>query len=416
MNASLLHDRYAEPASKNGPPGLPQTCHSTVVSKREYNGRYKRNIQAIKEKMTPNKIRRELDEAQQKGRLLIADLDAAQMELEAFRDKIEKQRARQKEQIENLMSSLAIRKTPMFPMGSLLGGEERANVDKYKDCHTVGKYNVGAFLGKGTFGRVFYGTHSETKKEYAIKVFDKDTIRTKRQLIEIEHEVAVMKHAKHPNVLRLHELIVSSHHICMVTELGHLDLYNWTQENDTNPRVYREIIIGLVKAVRHLHAIGIAHLDIKEDNILVMKNVSANELTQKHIKLCDFGLSTISSSGDGCVEESSVVGTKGYFAPEMTSDYDYDARAADMWSVGCTILHLVDKVPEDWREIYGLAKTRKDSFQKRMRVLALTLHCEDDYFQGTISPVVQIIRGLLKIEPNNRLTAAEVLQHRWLAE
>jgi calcium-dependent protein kinase len=157
-------------------------------------------------------------------------------------------------------------------------------------------------------------------------------------------------------------------------------------------------------------------MDIKEDNILVMEDVSADEVTQKHIKLCDFGLCTIATTPEGSIEESGMVGTKGYFAPEMAGDYDYDARAADMWSIGCMLLNLVDKVPKEWREIYGLYKTRKDCFQRRLRVLTMMLHCDDDHFQGTILPVVQIIRGLLKMEPGRRLTAAEVLRHPWLAE
>ena len=282
----------------------------------------------------------------------------------------------------------------------------------------VGDYTIGVLLGKGAFGRVYCGTHIVDKKEYAIKLFDKKVIKSVRQVKDIEKEIVVMKLAvQHPNIVELHEVVDSPCSICLVMELGHMDLYSWVKYHrnighDMDPQVCREIILGLVKAIKHLHQLGIAHLDVKEDNILISKDVSIDDLTQEHVKLCDFGLCVISVDG----EAQGFAGTRGYFAPEIASGDDYDAQAADMFSVGCTLLSLINRVPKDWLTTYQLCNKNKAAFQNRMRVLCMLLQCDDDYLSWIAFPIVQIIRGLLIYEPEGRLTAANVLSHRWLAE
>jgi len=419
FSSRQLSVRYSGPLGKHGDGYLDidqSILHSSEAPSYD-------PVQVLKESKQRDKLRRECDKARLRGQLLQAKLDAARQELKVFRGLLEKQRVHHKHEIKALITTHVPQNKRICSMASLLASSHRATARNQEERlnERVGDYNIEAFLGKGAYGNVFSGIHCKTKKEYAIKVFNKDATRSRRQMMDVEHEVAVMKYAEHPNIVSLQEVVHSRNHICMVMELGYTDLYSWAEYhrnngNDMSHRVYREIILGIVKPIKHLHAIGIAHLDVKDDNILVTKDVSVDELTQEHIKLCDFGLCVISSSADGSIGESSLVGTTGYFAPEMTRDDDYDARAADMFSVGCTLLNLIDRVPKEWMEVYALYKTSKDNFQKRMRVLTMVLHCDDALFQGVYPPIIEIIRSLLKSEPEKRLTAAQVLQHPWLVE
>lgn len=383
-------------------------------------------IHVSKEKRLRDRLMRERDKALLRGKLLRAKLDAATHELDEFRNLLERQRKRNKMEMEILLSTrIAPPKKRVNSMASLVGrSPHRVDVGKQHEeavNQNVGDYRIQALLGEGGYGKVYSGIHSKTMDEYAIKMFRKSSVQSVRHMMDVELEVAVMRFVNHPNVVRLHEVIHSPNHISLVMDLGHLDLYSWIEyqrnmDNDISSRVYREIILGIVKPIEHLHAIGIAHLDLKEFNVLVTKDVSVHELSQEHIKLCDFGLCTISSSDEGIIEESGMIGTRGYFAPEMASDEDYDARAADMFSLGCTLLNIIDRVPREWMEAYRSYKTSRTSFQKQMRVLLMVLFCDDNCFEGLHYPIVEIIRSLLKFDPNKRLTAAEVLQHPWLVE
>jgi serine/threonine protein kinase len=385
-----------------------------------------------------DRLMRERDAARLKGRLLRKQLQVAQRELETICAMLEEQKIHHKKDIAYLLSSSdtlfssdrstetlfssdrTTETTRTHVMESLVGKSHSVQLTKMEDCQEsiVGDYTFGILLGKGSFGRVYCGTHIFDKKEYAIKVFDKKVIKTISQIMNIEKEIVVMKLAvQHPNIVELHEVVHSSSSICLVMELGHMDLYSWVKYHrstghDMDPRVCREIILGLTKAIKHLHQIGIAHLDVKEDNILISKEVSIDNLTQEHVKLCDFGLCKISVVG----EAQGFAGTRGYFAPEIVSGNNYNAQAADMFSVGCTLLSLINIVPKDWLTAYQLCKKSKTAFQNRMRVLCLLLQCDDSYMGSIAIPIVQIVRGLLIYEPEGRLTAANVLSHRWLAE
>ncbi|EGW02417.1 Sperm motility kinase [Cricetulus griseus] len=92
----------------------------------------------------------------------------------------------------------------------------------------------------------------------------------------------------------------------------------------------QHIFTQLVCAVQHCHKNNIAHRDIKLDNILLDD--------KGNIKLCDFGLATRVTSGQGT---KGFCGTLEYCAPELFSDKEYDAKAADIWSMGVVLYAMV---------------------------------------------------------------------------
>jgi serine/threonine protein kinase len=88
-----------------------------------------------------------------------------------------------------------------------------------------------------------------------------------------------------------------------------------------------QVLQGLV----YLHEQGVIHRDIKGANILTTKDGT--------VKLADFGVATKSN-----VNEYSVVGTPYWMAPEVI-ELSGASTSSDIWSLGCTVIELLDGRP-----------------------------------------------------------------------
>ena len=139
------------------------------------------------------------------------------------------------------------------------------------------EYDLLEFLGSGAFGKVFCArsVHRSNSGFFAVK-----SIRKNSSLPEREHGI-MRQYGCHPHLARLVEVFEDENECHIVWELCEgLDL----QQHSRLPQSIDAIIEGLSLAVSHLHAMGIAHADIRAENVIVSEN---------SIKLVDFGASII---------------------------------------------------------------------------------------------------------------------------
>ena len=151
--------------------------------------------------------------------------------------------------------------------------------------------------------------------------------------------------------------------------------------SETHPSL-RSVAASLVIAVGELHAQHILHRDIKPENLL---------LTATAAKLADFGLSkTLPSSRSRAF---SFCGTDLYRPPEMTPHSLGYSRALDWWQVGCVLYEMaVGRPPFDG-----------DRASRRNKVL----FSEPEYPSALAPAFVELVKGLLKKDPTERLGAGE---------
>nr|POF07057.1 putative serine/threonine-protein kinase c70.05c [Quercus suber] len=168
---------------------------------------------------------------------------------------------------------------------------------------------------------------------------------------KIKSEYAIAKSCEHPNIVETYRLLYSNNHsswyhvmeFCDQGDINDIINKNFFSREDRNC-MFKQLLRG----VDYLHARGIAHRDIKSENLL---------LTQTGcLKIADFGTSEVFSGAHpgarGCRRPSLIeddaeihlckpglVGSRPYMAPELLKrEESYDPRAVDVWS--CAIVYI----------------------------------------------------------------------------
>ena len=96
----------------------------------------------------------------------------------------------------------------------------------------------------------------------------------------------------------------------------------------------RNFFKQMLKALHYCHSEGVVHRDLKLENLLLDEN--------HDLKVADFGFSKKMQNPygpDGLC--STFVGSPAYSAPEIHENTEYDATAADVWSIGVILLTLL---------------------------------------------------------------------------
>ncbi|XP_016682734.2 CBL-interacting serine/threonine-protein kinase 24 isoform X9 [Gossypium hirsutum] len=203
-----------------------------------------------------------------------------------------------------------------------------------KKTRTVGKYEVGRTIGQGTFAKVKFARNSVTGESVALKVLPKATILKHRMVDQIKREISIMKIVRHPNIVRLHEVLAGRTKIYIILEfISGGELFDKIVHCGRLPEnECRRYFQQLIDAVAHCHSKGVYHRDLKPENLLLD--------SYGDLKVSDFGLSALlQQQGVGLLH--TTCGTPNYVAPEVLSYQGYDGAAADIWSCGVILFFIM---------------------------------------------------------------------------
>ncbi|KAI4998328.1 hypothetical protein ZWY2020_053670 [Hordeum vulgare] len=188
-----------------------------------------------------------------------------------------------------------------------------------------------AVLGRGNGGTVYKARHRETCALYALKVQHYGDPAAAA-------EADVLSRTASPFVVRCHSVLPAdaSGDVALLLELvdgGSLDSIR-SRCGAFAEAALAEVAAQALSGLAYLHARRIVHLDIKPANLLVS--------TAGDVKVADFGIAKVlARAGDQC---TSYAGTSAYMSPERFDPEahggHYDPYAADVWSLGVTLLEL----------------------------------------------------------------------------
>ena len=267
----------------------------------------------------------------------------------------------------------------------------------HKIGEQINKYIIGKTLGKGAYAIVKLVTNKETKIDYAMKIYKKNEIKERVRKRCVNNEIEILKKIQHKNIIKLIEVIELKDYILIVQELfmgislGKYHKKYWKTEDLTKKKekTYKIILTQIFSAMNYLHSNGIAHLDIKLDNILINDKLD--------IKIIDFGFAVYDQKN---TLNNFFGGTPNYMSPEIILKRPYISILSDIWSLGVLVFKLFcNEYPFKGfteKDLYNCIKKGK-----------FRIKCFVNY------DIKKIINSMLVLEPNKRASCDKLLKLPW---
>ncbi|CAN1806242.1 CBL-interacting serine/threonine-protein kinase 1 [Linum perenne] len=259
----------------------------------------------------------------------------------------------------------------------------------------VGKYELGRTLGEGSFAKVKLARNLESGLPFAVKIIDKHKIIRLNLTDSIKREIVTLKLLRHPNIVRLHEVLASKSKIYMVLEyVSGGELYDRiaSKGRGVSEADARKIFHQLIDGVSYCHSNGVFHRDLKPENVLMD--------AKGCIKISDFGLSALPRhlGKDGLLH--TLCGSPNYVAPEVLLNKGYDGATCDIWSCGVILyVILTGFLPFDDRNITALY----------YKIVKGDVEIPKEMSSGAGN----MIRRILDPNPVTRITMSGIKAHEW---
>jgi len=256
-------------------------------------------------------------------------------------------------------------------------------------------------VGEGGYGSVFVARDKGVENGRLVAI--KKVVKKTEMLAEAIHkEVRVMKELDHPNICRLLESFEDERIIYLVMEYcegGEL-FDRIVQEKSFDEQNAANIVVQVASALRYAHSRNIAHRDLKPENVCFCKKETD---AQGQVKVIDWGLSGL-FEGDDMLQ--TAVGSLSYTAPEvLRRSIAYDT-SCDLWSLGVLIYVMLSGKPPFWGNQQVIVQ----------RILHAKYPMTGHPWDLISSEAKSIIKGLLVVDPSERMGITDVMDHSWLRD
>jgi serine/threonine protein kinase len=250
------------------------------------------------------------------------------------------------------------------------------------------RYRLLAPVGRGGMGMVWHAHDVLLDRDVAVKElilpFGLDHAGKQVAYRRVLREARSAARLSHPGIVTVHDVVEEDGRPWIVMELVRAwSLEQAIRQNGPLPAAQTaEIGIRVLDALRHAHAAGILHRDVKPGNVL---------LTQDRVVLTDFGIAAL--EGDVSITQTGLLmGSPAYIPPERLQGRPI-TQAADLWSFGATLYAAVEGRPPyegpDAVAVLGAVLTQEPTRPQRA---------------GALLPVIE---GLLRKNPADRISAEQ---------
>jgi len=280
--------------------------------------------------------------------------------------------------------------------------------------------------GEGTYGLVYKAMDLEKNEIVAIKKIKLDNNEEGIPATTMR-EVSLLSHLKHPNIIEMHGSLYVQGELFLLFEFMSCDLKGYLDNLPSNRYLDRitlkKFVYFLTEGIRFCHSRRILHRDLKPQNILISDDLQ--------LKIADFGLGR--EHGLPIAELTHEVVTLWYRPPEILLGKKKYSGACDVWGIGCIMAEISTKVPlfpgdseiDQLFQIYRILGTPNESIWPgisqlpqykpigpRWKKKDLRKELDDKLDVDGID----LLAKTLIFAPNKRITAKQMLCHKWFDE
>jgi serine/threonine protein kinase len=258
----------------------------------------------------------------------------------------------------------------------------------------VGNYDFRKLIGHGGFAEVFLVSHVRFEAQFVAKVMTFDTSELDEKRDVFESEIHALLKLNHSNIIRMYDHFDIGVQFFLILEYcpgGSLRDEILEGDGLIVPR-FMEVATQVIDALAYCHSHNIAHRDIKPGNILLDQH--------RDCKIADFGLCMATTAGRKLRQFG---GSIMYTAPEIAQKKAHDPMAADVWALGVVLTMMIT----------GTGPFKCDCLGELRQLSA----------QGAITfkrpvppPIEELIRHMIVVDPDARLTMAQVRSHKLFRE
>ena len=263
---------------------------------------------------------------------------------------------------------------------------------------SIHDFTVLSVQGQGSFAKVMQVKKKSNNKIYAMKIIKKSKLHELGLDFTALIERNVLVEVDNPFIVKMSFSFQDQRKLFFVLEYcpgG--ELWSRIVNQQINEETAKFFTGQIILAIEHLHQNGIVYRDLKPENILIGED--------GYIRLTDFGLSYMAKKNSE-ISIFEAAGTPEYYAPELVAKKKY-GKPVDWWCIGAQIFEMLTGLPPFHTE-------------NRQNLFAKIRYAEPKYPEALNPIVVNLLKGLLKKNPDQRIGtkkgAEELKNHEWFKD
>ena len=237
-------------------------------------------------------------------------------------------------------------------------------------------------------------------------------------------EISLLKELKHPNVVKLYNVVHAEKKLTLVFEYADQDLKKALDDRGRgfDGATTRSYLFQILRGIAYCHQHRVLHRDLKPQNLLVNRDGV--------LKLADFGLAR--AFGIPVRSYTHEVVTLWYRAPDVLMGSRKYSTSVDIWSIGCIMSEMITSHPlfpgsNEQDQLHRIFKALGTPTLATWPTVAELPEWKSDFYQyppqpwHTLTPGIDqcgidLISQLAKPDPNQRLSAKTALEHPYFKD
>ncbi|XP_076817218.1 testis-specific serine/threonine-protein kinase 6-like [Clavelina lepadiformis] len=262
-------------------------------------------------------------------------------------------------------------------------------------------YLLGNRINSGSFSTIHNALQISKADVVAVKIIDMKNSCASFRTRFLPRELANIQSLFHPNIIKVRKIAKAQEKVYIVMDYARTNLRSQIELRTYIPEEQaRKWFRQLASALDYLHRHGVAHRDIKIENILIDQD--------NNIKLCDFGFSKLIEKRRGQNDQHSTTfcGSLAYCAPEILLRTPYDPWKTDIWSLGVVLYKMV---------VGGMPFGEGNDLGSMKRITkAQTKVLEFPPFPKLSESCQELIKALLTVESDQRISMVDISRSKWV--